>query len=121
MAKVEIFHNVAKDQKGRPLGFSGYEPGHELVKVFEVDVEATERTDARHLAEVAFALGNGQTDKSEDYYARRLRSVSVGDAVRVGEVWLSCDRTGWSVLKGHSPHDITSEHQGEHGTHRWQP
>ncbi|MFG1857469.1 hypothetical protein ACGFJT_36930 [Actinomadura geliboluensis] len=65
---------------------------------------------------MAFVLGNGQTPKSEDYYARQLGSVSVGDAVRVGEVWLCCDRAGWSVLKGHKSRDITDEcHRSRRG------
>lgn len=119
MAKVEIFHNVSKGQGGIPLGFFGYEQGHELVKVFEFDVEVNEGTDVYQLAEVTFALGNGQAKESEDYYARRLRSVSVGDVIRVGEAWLSCDSSDWSLIKGHKPRDITAEHQGEHGTNPW--
>lgn len=32
---VEIFHNVASDDRGAPVGIFGYQPTHPVVKVYE--------------------------------------------------------------------------------------
>ena len=51
-------------------------PGDTLTAVGPFTVTAP---DAQYAAEAAFALGNGAAADSADYYANRVRSVSVGD------------------------------------------
>ncbi|TDD29631.1 hypothetical protein E1287_30590 [Actinomadura sp. KC06] len=116
---VEVFHNVSKDAAGRPLGFDGYQQGHPVVKVFEFSMEANEGTEPVRFAETAFQIGNELHELSTDYYRRRLRSLSVGDLVKIGLLWLSCEPVGWQPITDHTPNDITATHQGEHGTQPW--
>ncbi|TDB89143.1 hypothetical protein E1264_09230 [Actinomadura sp. KC216] len=116
---VEIYHNVSKDTAGRPLGFDGYRQGHPVVKVFEFPMEANESTEPILFAETAFQIGNEVHELSADYYRRRLRSLSVGDVVKIGLLWLSCEPVGWRPITDHTPIDITATHEGEHGTQPW--
>jgi hypothetical protein len=69
------------------------------------------------IAEEAFAICNGHPrdaggeELSRRYYARELRSLSVGDIV-VGEVPLAVGRFGWSLVHG----GLNETRTGEHGT-----
>ncbi|WP_147312486.1 hypothetical protein [Thermomonospora umbrina] len=113
--KVEIFHNITQDEQGRRAGLLGYRPGHELVKVYEYDAV---RMECLKAAEDAFLLANGQFADSEKYYDRRLRSLQVGDAVRIEGVWLARASVGFDVLED-EPNDITDGFEGRFGTHPW--
>jgi hypothetical protein len=113
---VEIFHNVPASANARVLP-EGYRRGHRLVKVFEF--EADEDSGAFDLADLAFRVGNGEGQQSRAYYTRRLRSMCVGDVVRVGETWLACDSADWSPIEDHVPNDITSQYTGTYGTQPW--
>ena len=97
--KVSIFHNVNRDH------FSGYRPGHALVRVFEAYVP--DRMAPHQAAEKMFEIGNAP----EEYLSgealelapgvpgrRELRSVSVGDVVAAGEVPLACASCGWEIV-----------------------
>ncbi|WP_433332499.1 hypothetical protein [Spirillospora sp. CA-294931] len=123
MVLVEIFHNVATDETGRPLNFLGYQPGQPIVKVFVYESEGADPTEPiayEELAEEVYCLGNGIAhSRSGEYYARKLRSPSVGDLIRIGEVWMSVERASFKFLPAHEPNDITDKHEGEHGTQPW--
>lgn len=87
-----------------PNHFQGYEHGHPLKKVFsyEAPAEGTPRT----LADQAFRAFNAPPELipeayqeiTKDYRRVGLRSLSVGDALRIGETWLVCSATGWIEL-----------------------
>ncbi|WP_026415456.1 hypothetical protein [Actinomadura oligospora] len=123
MVKVEIFHNVAKDSAGRSLGVFGFEPGQPVVKVFEYKVDGvppTEPVGYEELAEDAYCLGNGIAHlQSELYYARKMRSVSVGDLIRINQVWVAVDKVGFWFPAAKWVNDITAKFEGQHGTQPW--
>jgi hypothetical protein len=87
-------------------GFDGYQPGHAMVRVFETEVAGGE--DPFKVAErmfEAFNIGNEYPDHPDydlacQYRARRLRSLSVGDVVAVGEAPLVVGRIGWKPAEG---------------------
>lgn len=85
--KVEILHNVTKDDDGRLVGFFGLKPGHQLKTVFTY--EATVRDGYEH----AYEFTNEPIPSSDlnsvlvrEYRSRKLRSLSVGDVVIVDGV-----------------------------------
>ena len=67
----------------------GYQPGDPVVRVFAY--QASPGRSAEELAEEAFAIFNDHPGDAAGaelacaYYGRRLRSLSVGDVVAVGE------------------------------------
>jgi hypothetical protein len=106
MITVTIWHNVARDGSGRPTGMlDGYQPGDAVARVFTYQAEPDGR-DPEQIAEEAFAICNGHPssprgqDLSRRYYARELRSLSVGDVVAVGEAGLAAGRIGWTLIRG---------------------
>jgi hypothetical protein len=116
---VTIWHNVRTDPEGRHLAMlDGYTPGDPMVRVFTYQTQPRGRT-PEEIADHAFAVFNGHPFDGEgerlvgQYYGRRLRSVSVGDLVCVGEAPLVCERAGWAPLRG----GITEARVDEHGTH----
>jgi hypothetical protein len=128
-ARVEVLHNVARDAEGRHAGFDGYQPGHHVVKVFEFTAEQ-HRPDVWGLAELAFAIGQREPDLLDRYLDKQvaaayaalpLRSVSVGDLIKIGNLYLKCDPVGFTPVSGHRPVDVTAQHPGEHGTVPWRP
>ncbi|QXJ25938.1 hypothetical protein AGRA3207_007507 [Actinomadura graeca] len=121
MTVVEIWHNVATDDRGNPVGFFGYRAGHPVVKVYEVAVAGDADTTIGDLAELAFLIGNGESQEGAAYYARTLRSVSAGDLVRVEGIWLAYGSSGWSVVEDHTPCDITTGFTTRLGTTPWRP
>lgn len=81
-----VFHNVAKDETGRPDTFFGYKPGQPLVKVAEVTVEASGPDAALEQVFHLLNVGDDPTFGTPDpqavaYRAARNRSLSVGDVV----------------------------------------
>jgi hypothetical protein len=119
MITITIFHNVARDGEGRPTGMlDGYQPGDPVVRVFTYQADPAGRS-AEAIAEEAFAICNGHPgdpdgeELSRRYYARQLRSLSVGDVVAVGEAGLAVGRVGWTLVRG----GLTEVRTSEHGTH----
>lgn len=116
---ITIFHNIARDQHGRPTGMlDGYQPGNPVVRVFAYQAGAAGRA-PEAMAEDTFAICNGHPydaggeELSRRYYARELRSLSVGDVVAVGEAALAVARAGWTPVRG----GLNEVRAGEHGTH----
>jgi hypothetical protein len=105
--------------------FQPYEAGHRVGPVFAFELDRAEwlrltdpRVDHRQapfeFAENAFAAFNGEPsegweDRSEAYYAQRLRSLSVGDLVVFGEVALAVERFGFRAVS--VPADPSPEHR----------
>jgi hypothetical protein len=117
---VKIWHNVRTDGEGRHPAFcDGYAPGDPLVCVFTYQTAPRGRT-LQQIADHAYAVFNGHPfdDEGErlvgQYYGRRLRSVSVGDVVSIGEAALAVARpSGWAPVRG----TFTEVRTDEHGTH----
>jgi hypothetical protein len=113
---VSIWHNVARDQAGRHTALlDGFTPGDPMVRVFTYQATPRGRS-PEAIAEDAFALANGHPRDDETarlsrlYYQRRLRLLSVGDVVAVGEVGLAVGRVGWTLIRGGLNEVRTSEH-----------
>jgi hypothetical protein len=116
---VSIWHNVARDQAGRHTApLDGFTPGDPMVRVFTYQTLPCGRP-PEAIAEDAFALANGHprdpgsAELSRRYYEQRLRSLSVGDVVAVGEVGLAAGRVGWTLVRG----GLNEVRTSEHGTH----
>lgn len=116
---VSIWHNVARDPAGRHTApLDGFTPGDPMVRVFTHQAPADGRL-PEAIAEDAFAMANGHprdpgsAELSRQYYERRLRSLSVGDIVSVGEVPLAVGRAGWTLVRG----GLNEVRADEHGTH----
>ena len=94
---VSVWHNVTRDSAGRPTGYFGFTPGDLMVKVFTYDAQVRGRH-PEDIAEDAFAAFNDHPGTAEgqnlarQYRARRLRSVSRGDVITVGEAALIVER-----------------------------
>ena len=93
-------------------------PGDLMVKVFTYDTQALGRH-PEDIAEDAFAAFNDFPRDSEgqnlarQYRARRLRSVSRGDMITIGEAALIVQRAGFSHLRG----GFTPVRIHDHGTY----
>lgn len=89
---VTIFHNISED------AFSGYQDGHELVPVF---LYSTAGPGAWVCADAFEMFNVGTGPVSQDYRARRLRSLSVGDVVMTAGGEPGCyavGKTGWEQV-----------------------
>lgn len=98
MMRVEIFHNEG------PNNFHGYDPETAKLRlVFEYEAELG---GAEKEAEAAFRLFNAPEEclDEEDaeiaraYRKAHLRSLSVGDVVRIGHFALAVDGIGWKFV-----------------------
>jgi hypothetical protein len=103
-----------------PNHFLDYEHGQPLKEVFSY--MAPEAGEPRELADKAFQAFNAEPELAsdayreiaQDYRAAELRSLSVGDVLRIGETWLACAATSWieleqaprTVLVPNSPVDL---------------
>ena len=119
MITVTIWHNVAHDAERRHIAMiDGYRPGHPMVLVFAYQADPAGRA-PEVIAEEAFAICNGHPrdaggeDLSRRYYARELRSLSVGDVVAAGAVPLAVARAGWTLVRG----GLNEVRAAGHGTH----
>jgi hypothetical protein len=78
---VSIWHNVTRDAHGRRIGFDGFRPGDQMVKVFTYQTDPDGRS-VEEIAEDAFAMfndaprGEGGHALACRYRQRRLRSLS---------------------------------------------
>lgn len=113
--KITVYHNLSRDNwfglnrtivenKAISKGFDyQYIPAsHPLVKVFEYDQPDVELDPAKLLADIyrLFNVGDDPhfgtpSDLAKRYRSRRLRSLSVGDVVRIGDQAYSCESVGW--------------------------
>lgn len=120
---VTVYHNVARNEAGHHLGFDGYQPGQPLVPVFAYDLGLLDggMPELLLVAEAAFEafnadpdmLAGSQRDLASRYRDRRLRSLSVGDVLRVGDTALACDPVGFREV----PAELNEVRVSEHGTH----
>lgn len=113
MTTITVYHG--------PTMFHAYEPGIPLVKVGDFDV--LDGGDVRHLLERAFAAMNGHpgpsdTDLTDAYYNRRLRSLCVGDVIVIGKSAWACASFGWDPVSI-DPADV--KQPGEHVVCRGMP
>jgi hypothetical protein len=121
--RVTVYHNVARDSGGRRVNFDGYQQGHPLVPVFTYDIDLLGGglAERRRIAEAAFEAFNAdpemlqgkQRQLAASYRERRLRSLSVGDVVRVGGIALACAPVGFREIGG----DLNEARVSEPGTH----
>ncbi|MGL5824992.1 MAG: hypothetical protein ACRCYU_09275 [Nocardioides sp.] len=107
--KVTVLHNVARDGFGRPRGYDGYQPDHQLANVFDYE---TDLVAPLAVAEQAFHLFNVGDDPhfgtphptAIAYRANQLRSLSVGDVLLLEDgahgtpVAYACASVGWTPL-----------------------
>jgi hypothetical protein len=115
---VTIWHNVAFDDQGRHTAMlDGYQPGDPVVRVFAYQADPAGRS-PEEVADEAFDTFNDHPRDSDGadlafaYYGRRLRSLSKGDVVVVGEVALAVAGMGWTPVRG----GLTEVRTSEHGT-----
>lgn len=121
--QVTVYHNVARGSDDRHINFDGYQPGQPLVPVFAYDVELLDggMEELLLIAEMAFEAFNADPDLLPDrtrdlatrYRARSLRSLSVGDVLRLGDTALACDPVGFRKV----PAELNEVRVSEHGTH----
>lgn len=110
---IRIYHNGARDEEGRNLGFFGYKPEHPMVLVFAYVIP---ELDPGLAIEEAFHTFNvGEDDLAQAYRARRLRSLSVGDIVAVDGKFYSCENAGW-ITHDTQPVLAAAESSEFHGT-----
>ena len=121
--RVTVYHNVARGPDDRHINFDGYQPGQPLVPVFAYDVELLDggMPELLLIAERAFEAFNADPDlltgRTRDlatrYRARSLRSLSIGDVLRLGDTALACDPVGFREVPG----ELNEVRVSEHGTH----
>ena len=107
MITVTIWHNTTVDGQGRHTAMmDGYQPGDPMVAVFTYQADPAGRS-AEQIAAEAFDTFNdhprdpGGAGLARRYYERRLRSLSAGDVVTIGEAALAVGRpAGWEPVRG---------------------
>lgn len=123
MTKIRILHNISQD--GMMTGLNRvFDPTaehhvreaetaaerHPLVPVFEYEVPDDSAVDVNRQLEEAFRLFNvgddpdfGVPDRTAlAYRSRKLRSLSVGDVVQVGDTAHACESRGWAPVEKES-------------------
>lgn len=111
MTVAEVYHNVAIDLDGRPLGMlDGYQPEHPLTLVARLKVSGSvlkDQADEYPALEEIFRLLNvgddpdyGEPDpQAQAYRLWGNRSLSVGDVVKLqGGRWFAVARIGWVTI-----------------------
>jgi hypothetical protein len=93
---IRIFHNAARDDEGRNLGFFGHKPEQPMVLVFAYTRSLPSDDHALEDAYREFNIGEGPL--ARDYRERKLRSLSVGDVVAIGDRYYACADAGWERL-----------------------
>jgi hypothetical protein len=108
MTTVTIWHNLGTDSDGQGLGMLyGFRDGDVLAPVatYDCDDVATESA-ALDVAEEAFHVFNVGDDpdfgipdgRAVSYRGACNRSLSVGDVVQVGDIWLAVEGVGFRRL-----------------------
>jgi hypothetical protein len=99
---VTIWHNVNRDSNRMPTGFMrGYHPGDDMCPVFTFAW-----ADDKDVLDYCFHVFNAPEEYlekedrklAERYRANRLRSLSVGDVVQVGDRFWTCRAIGWDYM-----------------------
>jgi hypothetical protein len=116
--RVTIFHNVTRDETGRPVNFDGYAAGAPLVRVFEYDHPRAESVE--QIAEHAFHLFNvdprfmqpDDHDIARSYRDRDLRSLSTGDVILAGDAALALDPIGFRPIEVGQLNEVHENHYG---------
>jgi hypothetical protein len=125
--RVSVYHNVARDEQGRMINFDGYEPGHPLVLVFEAEIDLGTEDPLSVLVGEVWTACNLDPDQltgrmatlAHAYRARRLRSLSVGDVLMVGDddrTVMRVDPVGFTPVNIDQVNVVTT---GDHGTRPW--
>jgi hypothetical protein len=107
--RIRVYHNVARDPAGRPLGMlDGYAPDHPVALVAELHLPTTgvAPMDAASTLATVFRLFNVGDDPefgtpdphAIEYRSRGNRSLSVGDVVAVGDRHFACARISWDPI-----------------------
>lgn len=132
--KVTVLHNISRDasfglnQVFSTIAGKHYEPcSHDLVRVFEFDTDDLLDPDVNLAPEIlgdvvyrVFNVGHEthyyQDEREHElalaYRARRLRSLSTGDVLLLGEIALDCCVSfGWEIV---SPDDLRIINTAEH-------
>jgi hypothetical protein len=115
---VTIFHNVAQSKHGQQVNLEGYAEGAPLVRVFEYDRSGHDS--AEQFAEDAFYLFNvdpgymqpGDYEIACSYRDRRLRSLSTGDVVVVGDDAIALEPIGFRRIDASQLKEVHEEHYG---------
>jgi hypothetical protein len=118
MTRVTIFHNVARDEAGRPVNFDGYAASAPLVRVFEYDHPRAESVE--QIAEHAFYLfnvdpGYMQPDDYEiarSYRDRELRALSTGDVILADDAVLAIEPIGFRPIEVGQLNEVHEVHYG---------
>lgn len=101
---VRVFHNIARDEQGRHVGYGGYQHGQPVVEVFQASADST--ADPAVICENIYMLLNvgddpvfGTPDPRAIAYRRKgNRSLSAGDLICLDGTWLACARTGFQPV-----------------------
>lgn len=114
MATVSIYLNA-----GRGHRLDGYHPTHPVWHVFTYQTHLACQRQPEQLADDAFNLFNAPRELIDPavhavvdrYRAAHLRSLSVGDLVRVdGHTWLACAPADW--VRVEAPPRVLFDHAG---------
>lgn len=131
--RVSVYHNVARDEAGRMINFDGYKSGHPIVHVFDAYVDVGDEVFASALTEMVWTACNLGPDEltgrmavlARAYRDRRLRSLSVGDVVALGEgedgddrLAMCVDAVGFSFVRTDRLNIVTT---CDRGTQPWPP
>jgi len=103
---VRVLHNTSEDVD---RWLKGWAPGQALIEVHRTTIESSfegHADDAEVVAEVCFHRYNAPPEfldgedraDMEAYRAKRLRSLSVGDVVIVGETAYACRGFGFEAV-----------------------
>jgi hypothetical protein len=114
---ITIYHNVRGESGSQERAYvDGYKPGDPVTPVFVCAVHRVSRAVSdMALADFVFGVGNKDEDFAggyereliRRYRAQRVRSVSKGDVVAVGNRIYSCDSVGWTELPAGSLNVVT--------------
>ncbi|GAA1624114.1 hypothetical protein GCM10009733_020950 [Nonomuraea maheshkhaliensis] len=91
---VAVWHNTTGM-------FAAWQPDDAMIKVFAFQIPAeAARTPDRVLAETWRIFNVGDDELARSYRARRLRSLSVGDVVAIGELAWAYNPIGYRQVAG---------------------
>ena len=120
MPRIKIFHNISRDasfglnvaftRDGREQSVKDYESrSHSLVWVFEYELDRTHEFRDQEMLNEAFEIFNvGTGSLAQQYRARRLRSLSVGDVVLIDAAAYACESAGWKPVSWHDLRILTA-------------